>query len=532
MVARLDGKGDVPTMRLEEPHLSIADAVHATTIPGVGRSPADPLEESSGGPAQEQETLPIEVRVVSRSAPISKAVVSIHGLGHATVMGETDEAGVLRGRYSRSASAVVAQAEGFETGHVRLGAETSVVTLELDAEGVILGRVLLSDGTPAREGVRVAAWLDGHPPGDVAVRVASESHRGVVPEVVVRHTDKEGRFRIDGLSRQSNYTVTAGSPGAIATEVKGIQPGPEEILLELEWLFGVVVDLVDSDGEPLHAGERLFGRGPVWSTEEDSVTAVTNAMPSLSLARVESRLLGGEGRRLDRQLILYRSRDRSDKVAVQFEVEVPGYQPAWTELNAYRLDQETRRQVIPLVRLSSQWGAARIASKGLPIDVVSRRRPLGMIFLTNGTTTFNFGVPVPCDEYEVGHIPVGEYRWRFENKDWPFSYPPQPGTLAIGPTPSELVLDFSGLGGLSLDVKEIDGRPYTGAIRFSVVDPVRRMKSYLAFESTPYVAYGLPPGEYSVALDWAPGRLQGGGEELLCIVLPEETTGWALTLMD
>lgn len=520
---------ELPGPAQEVPRLTIGDAVYARPSLLDGRQPASPVEGEDIVSGASDATTPIAVYVFRASMPVDGAAVYLGDSSRYWRVGETDAYGAWRGQRSISTCRVAAQSQGFATERASLSEDTNMVTLDLEEEGVIQGRVTWSDGNSAREAF-VAAWEDGHPPNPDSVRCSLSSGTDSVAEFELTRTDAEGRFRLAGLGKNSGYTLSAGMPGGASSEHSGIFPGADGLEIELESLYGVVVVLADSDGGPIQAGSRLFGRGPVWRVEDLDASAVQECGPALSLAGVSARMLGGHGRRLDSQLLLYRTRGQPEKITIHYEVEVPGYKSAWTTLHAFRLDQAARYQEISLVRQESRRGVVRVTVRGLPVDAAFRKRPLGMVFLASGATALNFGIPIPCDRYEVDKIPAGEYRWRFENKDWPFSYPSSPGVIVIGNAPAELSIDLSGLGGLVLDARTPGDQAYTGAIRFLLTDPMGKRRSFLAFDSAPYFACGFQPGEYMVRVDWCPGRAVEAFDELLCVVLPDQMTHWPVLL--
>lgn len=502
--------------------LVIRDSVYSAPQRGTAREPLRiaHLETSARGDRH------FTVKVLDElNLPVSKAsIFAVLDEGFCT-LGMTATNGVLEGACPRATQALAARAPQYSVGFTAIGPNDPIEeTIVLAMEGTIRGRVLRRGIRPPDTKTVVLAWRDGMRPAFAELQHVANGAN--LPSCAGCPVQPDGSFELRQLDTRGSYTLMACCLGQITDELSGVKPGPGEVDLVLERLYGVLIALRTQDGQAIESDTRLFGRGPVWSCNLMEATSITRPMSTLRIAGIDDGLVGGEGRRLNEQLILYRCLGCNEAPVVDYEVEVPGYQPVWTRVIASPVDNGIESATIRLSPVTVLSGSVTVECLGLPIGSIQRERPLGIVRLTNERAKFNFGLPVAGCTIDM--VPAGSYQWHFENRDWPFSFPTSDENVVIGQD-SRLTVDFSGRGSLQIELMRWSNAAYRGYMRFSMRSLSTNMKSILSYESQPYVVYGLAPGDYEISLDWSPTD-EPNEQPIACVVVADETTYWQMTV--
>ena len=115
--------------------------------------------------------------------------------------------------------------------------ETHEVEVEV-IEGVSLsGTVVDADGEPVVARVRVV------PEGRMALPFSGEGERV--------ETDEEGRFTVTGLDPEKLYRVRAKQEGSPTATLGDVEPGSDDLLLELTAYGSVIARVYDENGRPI-----------------------------------------------------------------------------------------------------------------------------------------------------------------------------------------------------------------------------------------------------------------------------------------
>jgi hypothetical protein len=346
-------------------------------------------------------------------------------------------------------------------------------------------------------------------------------------------TTGNGEFLLTGLDCTREYELTAARSGSVCVAPKrGVTTG-ESVELELVATYGAIVEVVDQSGFPLEASPLLCGRGPFWECEDPIADPILSYTPALSLGSIPLGDAPLDGR--IRRLLLFAADGKEQRLGpITFEVEIPGYQPVWTELWAEAASQGVPEVRVPTKRLTNGWSSLRVAwdrpLASAELESLPMRRPIGLLHLfeEDTRTALSMAMDSSLEEATFDRVPRGRYQVRFKASDWSYEDPP-PGErieLVLGSGTNSLVLHREGTGSLRVFLQDESGNEYTGSALFQVRSVRRGTHSYVSFQGAPYLICFLEPGPYSVSLASMGGvhLEQRGSDEI--DVLPDDVAFW------
>lgn len=420
--------------------------------------------------------------IVARSdrAPVASARVEVwsDGASEPTVGGLSDREGRLEFSFPREllgfAKARV-RAERFAlheeplSPHLAAIEAGELVVVELVAGGVVEGVVVRHDGTPASQGMRVAAWRPTVGI-DAPTRFAPSSDWS---DCRIVETDEAGRFRFDGLVEGSRYRLDAGGRGLVSDGFAAQARVPEVAArIEVAPLYACVVELVERGGGPLRAGRQLSSQIGGFELLGDVMAEPVNSDRLLTLASLPSReaLLGARAS----TLLMYRATPEVAAIGpARFQFGVPGYREAQVEVRLPWVIDSIERFTTELEPVGQNaFGDVVIRfSDLLAWDDGAPR--VGQLLGTLAMRPFEQGVPyftVPLrfageERVEIRGVPFGRYLWLFHSAGRLFQLPNRdhPALLecTVGPRPVELIVPMPRTGTLCLRVRESRGEPFT-----------------------------------------------------------------------
>ena len=209
-----------------------------------------------------------------------------------------------------------------------------IVRVELTRGRTVKGKVVrASNGLPV-PGARVLC---------VKAESTASAERDVramlrTPDRLEAICEKDGSFKIHGLSEDCRYKLVAGGEGQLSTEFTTVHDRSNEgHIIETRQLYLFVARMVDSLGRALPNYGRVFWRPastmrvPRGAVSLDFAGSVPSAMYVLSGVRISSSLLReAESRRAHIGWFVQAdsSDDHKDRIAsVRLSVTYPGYQP-------------------------------------------------------------------------------------------------------------------------------------------------------------------------------------------------------------
>ena len=446
-----------------------------------------------------------------RRQPLAQAKVSIHG-PRSRVAGHTDPDGRLRTLVLPQDREVVASHPRWSTASLVLPADLPRdLLLVLSQAQSLAGRVVWRDGTPAPPRTKVVAWRDGYPPTELQI----ESLLGGAdsPGLAITECREDGTFELQGL-QADRYTVAAGGRGGITIRgFSGLSSGQgERHEVRIDPVYSAVVLLRTETGTELETPPYLFARGASWYVEGIDGEALEPLFGE-PIGFVLTRHPGDrdwETRSLGSQLLLAKTATRTSQLTpIVYEVEIPGYAPAWTTVTAHPVGSPAPRYVVRLQDAGVRRGTVEVVGDG----TLCRLRPdsatadvFGLLRLSgpqNEQITACVFKPFTGRALLEG-IPFGTYAATFVLNDAGLQIPEVPATLEVRTQSALFFLDLAGLVMIEVQVFDEAGAVYTGSATFRIASRDLGTR-FLDFRSGPYVLGPLPIGDYWIAVDRAPG---------------------------
>lgn len=510
-----------------EAHSSRQD--HAAAMPGAAWVEPVPLESqpsedsplgrtsARASPLSDVAIVRLNVNVIDENeAPVPGVRILVVDETSAFDAGGTDATGSIQlGFISHEGWALRAEKDGYAP-VVRLLPSpfpTSMV-LRLWRSGAITGQVSWKDTGIPVPGATVLAFRDGHEPRASEIRQALSA--SPIHTVQVAVADEVGRYRIDGCAVGHRYTVRAATQGGVTEKALcGVRPDSDGDDLELSGFYGAVLHLHDMSGHELKTSPDFFGRGPSVSSIDVTLTPVSVIPPEFYVLTGERynelELLHSR----DPLVLLSSPRHGGRAGPVRFQVEVPGYEAIWTDVEVAAVEATLPEYGVAAKALAGQWGRLRIQCAGTFADVV----PDSTTGLFVGTLQLRVAdaagggalfIPIrkPCfGEHLISGIPFGSYTGVFVSGEWTPIASTRDRIVAfrIAESDASIALDSQDVGAVEVTLVDEWEEAYEGEAVFRIYRPGG--DAYYSFRRAPFVLDGLEPGTYKLALERAPGVL-------------------------
>ncbi len=268
-----------------------------------------------------------------------------------------------------------------------------------------------------------------------------------------------------------------------------------------------------------------------WEGEHYEAGDLQDEELTLALLGVEhsANTIGGEP--FDDWFYFFGSDDLAEIPDLDVAISVPGYQDWKGRLHAYPLLDGVPVQEVLLEPSAEQFGIL-IVDVGEQLPRLSRgvheraAGPLAKLVLeptAGGRSLFYPLRPPVSRRVEVLGVPFGEYRVfvRSNGTGWRScgSSVPCP-VVVVGPAVAEVRLDSASVGALALEILDASGAPYLEELVLRL--DFDGKASHASFSAPPYLLYGVGPGEVSVSLRKAYGRLWDDAATNLGVVFAVE----------
>jgi hypothetical protein len=295
--------------------------------------------------------------------------------------------------------------------------------------------------------------------------------------------------------------------------MNGVKPGEDAITIKLSAFVAAQLHLREPGGRPLQVSPDAYGRGMSWTAENSSWSVLPDTPPEFLLLVDEAFWDARPVHPHDPLLLFVGEAEHGTDLRVQYDVEVPGYQPAWSEVLLRPVSRTVPAYDVVIEPLSSRWGSLLIRCSGTFADIVpdsTTNALIGSLRMTchaeRGDSMVVIPVRKPCaGEHVIDGLPYGEYTGVFVRRDWvPTNQRGEPPiAFTIGQSRAEVFLEVADVGALRIELSDSAGARYTGEATFRA----RKGNSdaYFTYRRAPYVLDGLEPGEYTVVLERLPG---------------------------
>lgn len=422
-------------------------------------------------------------------------------------LGDSNALGVLRvACSSERAFELIAKRVGYRDHVVEVTlAPNGRLRLVLEGGASIVGHVVCADASADLGAVNVLAVpISGLPsPEELERAMSGRGSRAHLAEV-----SASGRFEIHGLDPRRRYWVTGGGVGCLVREpATNVEPGGEEVELQLAWMYGVRIRLVDGEaGGPLRVSSALARPAGVGTQTLD---------PKLELAtyRIRECALGGlpsdELRQVDvhESLWLYLSDEkRASAGPVRFIARVPGYTSADLPIELPPVESHVVTRDVPLRPTAAGWATLKLRFTGAPdlrgLEARPERAFGKLVLFSGGEVLYELHCrSVSAGVSETHLVPSGHYQARFHVNASSYAWPKRPETVVLDLTRGERVLEVPLEDSAALVVTLVDSfsEEHDGPALLRVQREGRRGVDHVRFDSAPYVLQGLAPGEYVVA---------------------------------
>ncbi|MBI5362847.1 MAG: carboxypeptidase regulatory-like domain-containing protein [Planctomycetes bacterium] len=427
-------------------------------------------------------------------------------------LGVSDPTGRLRvPAFARAAGLLTGSCADRESVSVRIDPtrRSDELTLVLGSEGSLRGRVVLPNGEDAGAGVRIALWRTSLRAPQLDPPAALERLPG--GQTVL--TDAAGTFSIRGLRAGALYDLIAAGRGcATPTRLESVPADGRELRIEVQALFGVVARFVDArTGEPIVLPESLLPGVTNTLTVLVPGAKLLDARQTLALAGLPLDVLDAWPGVRDCFVTLPPEAEAAGDARILLDCDLPGYVATSAELLLLPVVQDVPEQKVPLRPDSSARGAFEVVVVGLPAARElshTRSQPEFELVLSSergSPVKLQFG-RVPTEPTLVEGLPAGLYRVqanaRIALSDCLWV---RDASFEVGRAEApraRLVVDFSKLGGVVIELQQVDGTPYAGPavidLRKPTRDPNAREFCRVQLGTGPFEIFGLAPGSYEV----------------------------------
>ncbi len=497
-----------------------------TALPALGSSTElEPLLRETTANAR-QLHLRVWFAESGERLPVAGAAASC-GAGY--VLGRTDSLGTMTilDASARCDQALVVTAAGFVEALISHEAIEQAVSaadpldVRLFPADRIAGRLSWPDGTEALlEGVTVLCWERGWSPDVNAISesLQPESHGTVdglgseASPLQVTLTDVDGSFEFPYPVPRGSYVITAGAPGVVSPASLDVDSRRAQGSVVRVWAHHAAsVALLSPDGSTIGAGGA--------SCEPNPIIRLPDTIPAgvdfFRAGPVQATLLGLESRP---------ERDRGETILCELVApwpsdaigplvlfaRSPGYEEARVEILVPSTETGVGIVDVPMQPDGVELGSILLAVHGTDAVGAPKRStsPHRLLLFDDVETVArrchvleleSAGVElgnVPCGTYSRAELALGSglATLRAEQRD---------PVIVRSREATTLTFDTSSLGRLEFALIGADGRPFLGPAQFVVESLDRVAQGWFTFDSGPYVAPGVQPGEYSVTLVFA-----------------------------
>lgn len=368
----------------------------------------------------------------------------------------------------------------------------------------LYGQVVAATG-PVEAGVRVLAWPVGRRPTRQGFLAAAAGD----PRFRVACTDVEGQYSIPGLMPGTAYYMVAAGRGYLSEKAAGpIYPEDSPVVVPASFLYGAVVSLVEEDGGGLRTSPRVTqGWGGVTCYFR---TAGITPLPFRDYA-----LLGGlpaepspSAGSFDRQILGWSRLPVVEAPTAGVVAAVAGYVTERVEVACPLLRDELARYRVRLRPQAAGWGELKlrfVASEELLRVTRDVAGPLGHLLLRSSDSgLLRLAVEhTGAEALGFSGVPYGEYEWRFEPSTQMAAVPAQKEhstRLVVGPEPATVLVDMRPFGAIRLALAAPGGQLWSGNMEVVISRDNRKGEVFWRFWDPPYVLWGLPEGEYTLAV--------------------------------
>lgn len=327
------------------------------------------------------------------------------------------------------------------------------------------------------------------------------------PRVLVTRCEADGSFALENARLDAAYTVTAGGNGWIDESAGELALSKEPIVISVAPLFGVSVQLVDSEGEPITPVFQAAPHG--WSS------MVQTSGARSCMATMPARILAGMplewARPFTSQIVVMALSDnQTTKVGpTRLIIDFIGYEKLETYVDLYSLADGGKSVDFKLKSTASGWGRVDVEFRDGHDTCYGCDGP-GILMLRNSLGE-HMRLPVQFVERQhsmIGPLPAGHYDWCFVwNPETPASVRREKewGAVDIKPDSVAKVRPASNrTGSVKLEFTTRNGDRYSGPVSVTVgeISDATNIPgathvitgSSLHFARDPYSIPVLPPG--------------------------------------
>jgi hypothetical protein len=362
--------------------------------------------------------------------------------------------------------------------------------------GVIEGRVLRRDGSPAAPGTLVIAREPDNLDEDL--------DRTQGPSAT---TDAGGRFVLEGLTAGASYSLSAVGNGTISTQpAPPVSEGTSGVRIDVSLLYGIAVDLREAGGTPLHTMHGFSDQ----ALRTSSGTLFPDR-PLLGLVGVDlSPYRSAPGRRL----FLYTSSTATEPASLErvpLKFRLVGYAPAEVAFDALPIVPAIPQHVVELQSTASGWSEIDVVFEDArdPTTNGPRIKPFRLLLSSSSGPQAGIELPRDLGPKRLLGIPFARYRVSLLNaldqQVFPTVGSPPP-SFDVGARPATLSIPLAATSELEIQVRGREDRRYEGRASFSLArggltSDGRSLVGAtvsVTFDRAPYVLGALLPGHYAL----------------------------------
>lgn len=462
-------------------------------------------------------TLPsgrIVILDIATEAPIAGAMVKDSGGTH---VGTSDEFGAVAIQRNSAPEAgwkrIWIDANGYSSASRVFDWRDPELLIRMSRPVSIVGKVGTDSGI-LNSRCTVLAWprAGGRPS---LAEVASAIEGQCSGSIRCASTDRDGAFRIDGVSGSEVYSLLACGGGYLTREYSSVVPDEgTPVLLTVSRAYGMMVKLVGEDGgvSPVLHG-RLARKTVMRGC--DSLVADPMDVSDLGavLAGLSHDLLSDESGALIS--LFYSDEDESEVEECWVHITCPGFRDMRVQGVARFLAYGPSEYEVAVIPTASGFGSIAVVPHGMKKEHAARMGSAFMLLsLTDLSSQEQLSLGTNLDLVAgatISDVPTGTYEWTMKGRDGMWrggdNGIPMPLVVSEGEV-SRLEIDMEMTGGLVLRPVLPSGEVYEGPLALGIArgipitepDGKRRMKGayVLSQERGPYLLPLLTPGEYTL----------------------------------
>jgi hypothetical protein len=505
-----------------------ADSATAPLVAPLAASDARPESEGlripvRGGPRDpvsvshpREDTAPaLAVRVTDAADhPLAAARVAVRAGAVSQEVNATDVAGrSLLSLASAEPFEVVVRASGYALETTLMKAPfPEELHVKLVPAAQIAGRIVLADGSSAGAGITVVAW-----PADSRTREALIAVRAQNADLgtLASTSASDGSFRLDGVSKDTDYRITAGGLGLMPSGDKGelrgdiqVRAGADDVRLVVFPAYGAeLVVLERGSGKSIDLSKEQPGSSVHMVNQDPDARPAAAGSAGAILAGLSVPDEPASFGHL--QFLFVTDKPKPSVGPMRYSHAVPGYQPQTITFSIAPLAQgpdNVRTELTPQVH---GFGEVQVRLSGLPELDPHERLPVsqaGIVYLHNGAGhVISFTYPTFAErERTLSHVPYGRYTLVFAALNGSLRCPnvgEAPIEIDVGPKPASVELDLSQSGSIHLEIRRPNGELYDGSAELELIPALGRILSPVVnLTNCDCELSALAPGNYTLRL--------------------------------